>query len=59
MKRTHQGHRQTARSEETARDCWDDFEAVRGQMDRLLRQRSDRTPQAEGTGAAREHEGER
>ncbi|MCJ0869747.1 hypothetical protein [Streptomyces sp. AP-93] len=59
MKGAHQGQRQTARSQEATRSCWDDFEAVRGQMDRLLRQRSRRTPHAEGTGAAREDDGGR
>ncbi|MFE9561539.1 hypothetical protein ACFYM0_10565 [Streptomyces sp. NPDC006487] len=51
MKGTHQSQRQTGRSEETARNYWDDFEAVRGQMDRLFGQTPRRTSRAEATSA--------
>ncbi|WP_327250818.1 hypothetical protein [Streptomyces sp. NBC_01244] len=59
MKGTHQGQRRTGRSGETARNCWDDFEAVRGQMDRLFGQRSRRTSRAEATSAVPEDDGGR
>ncbi|WP_407840914.1 hypothetical protein ACE1OC_38330 [Streptomyces sp. DSM 116496] len=59
MKGTHRGRRRTARSEETARNCWEDFEAVRGQMDRLFRQQPHRTRRTEGTGTARGDDGGR
>ncbi|WSK24709.1 hypothetical protein OG730_38325 [Streptomyces sp. NBC_01298] len=59
MKGTHQGQRRPGRSEDTARNCWDDFEAVRGQMDRLFGQRPGRASRAEATSAAPQDDGRR
>lgn len=56
MKQTHRTHRTPKRTtgpEEAGRSCWDDFEEVLGQMNRLFRPPSHRTPPRD-TGAARE-----
>lgn len=56
-KRTHERPKRTIGSQEAGRSCWDDFGAVRGQMNRLFQHPAHRAPQGADTGAAREDHG--